>query len=133
MTAAVEYLAETYGGDARTSVRLGGTLTPTRRLALRWLRGQARRLADALDPHPRTGWAPPGTLRRVPAADRDAPGALRGWRASTPCQDEALRRLADGEPFVLLARDASCWYRLTVHPLLVPGPAPPPHFPRTPA
>ena len=53
MTAgAVEYLAETYGGDARSSVFLGGIITPTQRLALRWLRGQARRIADALDPYP---------------------------------------------------------------------------------
>ncbi|WP_436738052.1 hypothetical protein [Streptomyces sp. BBFR102] len=116
----VEYLAETYGGDAGTSVHLGGTIVPTRRLALRWLRGQARRLADALDPHPRTGWAPPGTLRRIPAAVRDAPGALRGWHASTESQDAALRCLADGEPFVFLTQDTACWYRLTAHPLPVP-------------
>ncbi|MER7782784.1 MULTISPECIES: hypothetical protein [Streptomyces] len=123
MTAgAVEYLAETYGGDARSSVFLGGIITPTRRLALRWLRGQARRIADALDPYPYVRWAPPGVLRRVPAADRDAPGALRGWRASTECQDAALHALAAGEPFAFLTHDATCWYRLAVHPL--PGPVP---------
>ncbi|OWA10939.1 hypothetical protein B9W68_13900 [Streptomyces sp. CS227] len=121
MTAgAVEYLAETYGGDARSSVFLGGIITPTRRFALRWLRGQARRIADALDPPPYVRWAPPGPLRRIPAVDRDAPGALRGWRASTECQDAALRALAADEPFAFLTHDATCWYRLTVHPL--PGP-----------
>ncbi|ESP98265.1 Hypothetical protein B591_16789 [Streptomyces sp. GBA 94-10 4N24] len=120
---AVEYLAETYGGDARSSVFLGGIITPTRRLALRWLRGQARRIADALDPYPYVRWAPPGTIRRVPAADRDAPGALRGWQASTGCQDAALRALAADEPFAFLTHDATCWYRLTVHSL--PGPVTP--------
>ncbi|MGG7608667.1 hypothetical protein ACQ5JZ_04430 [Streptomyces sp. ZG43] len=124
MTAgAVEYLAETYGGDAGASVFLGGIITPTRRLALRWLRGQARRIADALDPYPYVRWAPPGALRRVPAADRDAPGALRGWQASTECQDAALHALAAGGPFAFLTHDATCWYRLTVHPL--PGPVTP--------
>lgn len=120
VSGAVEFLAETYGGDDRRAVFLGGTVAPTRRLALRWLRGQALRLAGGLDPAPDVPWAPAGVLRRIPAAARDAPGALRGWAASLERQDDAAQRLAFGEPFVFIARDAAGWYRLTARPLLVP-------------
>lgn len=120
MSGAVEYLAETYGGDGRRSVFLGGTVAPTRRLVLRWLRGQALRLAGGLDPSPDVPWAPAGVLRRIPAAALDAPGALRGWATSVAGQEDAAQRLADGEPFGFLVRDAAGWYRLTARPLLVP-------------
>ncbi|AMM10765.1 hypothetical protein ACH4MU_07465 [Streptomyces albidoflavus] len=120
MSGAVEYLAETYGGDDRRTVFLGGAIAPTRRLVLRWLRDQAFRLAGGLDPAPDVRWAPTGALRRIPAAVLDAPGALRGWAASIEYQDDAGQLLAHGEPFVFTVRDAAGWYRLTAHPLLVP-------------
>ncbi|MEW2705382.1 hypothetical protein AB0948_10240 [Streptomyces koyangensis] len=120
MSGAVEYLAETYGGDGRRTVFLGGAVAPTRRLVLRWLRNQAFRLAGGLDPPPDVPWAPTGTLRRIPAAALDAPGALRGWAASIERQDDAGDRLAHGEPFVFTVTDAAGWYRLTARPLLVP-------------
>ncbi|MFE6716207.1 hypothetical protein ACFVDU_01325 [Streptomyces albidoflavus] len=120
MSGAVEYLAETYGGDDRRTIFLGGTVTPTRRLALRWLRGQALRLAGGLDPPPDAPWAPAGMLRRTPEAALDAPGALRGWAASLERQDDAAQRLAFGDPLAFIARDAFGWYRLTARPLLVP-------------
>ncbi|WTD02964.1 hypothetical protein OH717_10520 [Streptomyces albidoflavus] len=120
MSGAVEYLAETYGGDGRRTVFLGGAVAPTRRLVLRWLRNQAFRLAGGLDPPPDVPWAPTGTLRRIPAAALDAPGALRGWAASIERQDDAGERLAHGEPFVFTVTDAAGWYRLTARPLLVP-------------
>ncbi|MGF0167024.1 hypothetical protein [Streptomyces koyangensis] len=120
VSGAVEYLAETYGGDGRRTVFLGGAVAPTRRLVLRWLRNQAFRLAGGLDPPPDVPWAPTGTLRRIPAAALDAPGALRGWAASIERQDDAGERLAHGEPFVFTVTDAAGWYRLTARPLLVP-------------
>ncbi|MEU6110563.1 hypothetical protein ABZ853_19440 [Streptomyces albidoflavus] len=120
MSGGIEYLAETYGGDDRRTVFLGGTVAPTRRLALRWLRRQAFRLAGGLDPPLDVPWAPTGALRRIPAAALDAPGALRGWAASIEHQDDAGQRLADGEPFVFIVRDTAGWYRLTARPLLVP-------------
>lgn len=60
------YVAESHGGDAARSVRLGGILAPTRRLALRWLRRQAQRFADALDPDPYDPWVPARALYPVP-------------------------------------------------------------------
>lgn len=120
MSGAVEYLSEVYGGDARRAHFLGGTVTPNRRLALRWLRRQALRFSDGLEPSPDVPWAPSGVLRRIPADVRDAPGALRGWAADIEHQDDAAQRLAFGEPFVFIVRDPVGWYQLTARPLLVP-------------
>ncbi|MFJ7997266.1 hypothetical protein ACIQ7D_08965 [Streptomyces sp. NPDC096310] len=45
--------------------------------ALSFLRHQARRIADGLDPAPGAGWIPPGILVPVRAPDPDVPTALR--------------------------------------------------------
>ncbi|WP_406241558.1 hypothetical protein [Streptomyces anulatus] len=121
------YVAESHGGDAARSVRLGGTLAPTRRLALRWLRRQARRFADALDPDPYTAWVPGGALYPVGAAGlRDAPAELRSWATSFREHDYALGRLADGLPYEFVARDATSWYGLVVRPLATAARTPSP-------
>ncbi|MEU3052631.1 hypothetical protein [Streptomyces griseus] len=113
------YVAESHGGDAGRSVRLGGVLVPTRRLALRWLRRQARRFADALDPHPYAPWVPGRALYPVGAAGRrDAPAELRSWVTSFREHDYALGRLADGLPYEFVARDAAAWYGLVMRPLV---------------
>lgn len=113
------YVAESHGGDAARSVRLGGILVPTRRLALRWLRRQARRFADALDPDPYTPWVPGRAMYPVGAAGRrDAPAELRSWAASFREHDYALGRLADGLPYEFVARDAASWYGLVMRPLV---------------
>ncbi|WSU10317.1 hypothetical protein OG245_22420 [Streptomyces sp. NBC_01116] len=122
------YVAESHGGDAARSVRLGGILAPTRRLALRWLRRQARRFADALDPDPYAPWVPAHALYPVPAGGRrDAPAELRSWADSFREHDYALGRLADGLPYEFVARDAASWYGLVMRPLAVAArtPAPP--------
>ncbi|MFE2291053.1 hypothetical protein [Streptomyces sp. NPDC059452] len=128
------YVAESSAGDAARSVRLGGVVAPTRRLALRWLRRQARRFADALDPDPYTSWIPARALHPVadgahaPVADgahhpvargafHDAPAELRAWADSFREHDYALLRLADGLPYEFVARDALAWYGLVVRPL----------------
>ncbi|MFY0509787.1 hypothetical protein ACOMD4_05185 [Streptomyces anulatus] len=112
------YVAESHGGDAARSVRLGGILAPTRRLALRWLRRQAQRLADALDPDPYAPWVPAHALYPVPVAGRcDAPAELRSWASSFREHDYALTRLADGLPYEFVARDAASWYGLVMRPL----------------
>lgn len=129
MSGAVRYLAEVYGGDGARSLWLGGTVAPTRCLALRWLRGQAVRIADGLDPGPDRAWAPPGTLWTTPHA-ADAPTQLRYWAADMGLQETAFRYLADGMPYGFLARDASGWYRLYARPVHVPSaptPAEEPH------
>ncbi|MFH9294259.1 hypothetical protein [Streptomyces sp. NPDC017520] len=112
------YVAESHGGDAARSVRLGGILTPTRRLALRWLMRQARRFADALDPDPYASWVPARALYPVPSGGRrDAPAELRCWADSFREHDYALGRLADGLPYEFVARDAAAWYGLVMRPL----------------
>ncbi|MFJ8842605.1 hypothetical protein ACIRFF_06835 [Streptomyces cyaneofuscatus] len=111
------YVAESRAGDAARSVRLGGVTAPTRRLALRWLRRQARRFADALDPDPYASWVPAGALHPVTRAPRDAPAELRAWAGSLREHDYALLRLADGLPYEFVARDALAWYGLVVRPV----------------
>jgi hypothetical protein len=118
------YVAESHGGDATRSVRLGGVLVPTRRLALRWLRRQARRFADALDPDPGAPWVPARALYPVPGRGRrDVPAELRSWANSFREHDYALGRLADGLPYEFVARDATSWCGLVMRPL---APARPP-------
>ncbi|MER7548994.1 hypothetical protein G3I43_06460 [Streptomyces anulatus] len=120
------YVAESRGGDAARSVRLGGILAPTRRLALRWLRRQAQRFADALDPDPYDPWVPGGALYPVGEAGlRDAPAELRSWVTSFREHDYALGRLADGLPYEFVARDATSWYGLVMRPLAVTARTPP--------
>ncbi|MFI8162592.1 hypothetical protein ACIF6I_25620 [Streptomyces microflavus] len=125
------YVAESSAGDAARSVRLGRITAPTRRLALRWLRRQARRFADALDPDPYAPWVPGRALHPVTGgpglgggarhpltgARPDAPAELRAWADSFREHDYALLRLADGLPYEFVARDALAWYGLVVRPL----------------
>ncbi|MGW9364984.1 hypothetical protein ACWG43_14135 [Streptomyces albidoflavus] len=126
MSGAVRYLAEVYGGDGARSLWLGGTVAPIRCLALRWLRGQAVRIADGLDPDPDSAWAPPGTLWPTTQDSSDAPSQLRSWAADLGVQEAASRCLADGVPYGFLARDASGWYRLYARPVrILSAPTPP--------
>lgn len=120
------YVAESHGGDATRSVQLGGILAPTRRLALRWLRRQAQRFADALDPDPYDPWVPARALYPVPVGGRpDAPAELRSWASSFREHDYALTRLAAGLPYEFVARDALTWYGLVMRPLAVAARTPP--------
>ncbi|MEU4179344.1 hypothetical protein [Streptomyces sp. NPDC026589] len=106
------------------TVRLGGVLAPTRRLALCWLRRQARRFADALDPDPYVPWVPARALYLAPVGGRrDAPAELRSWAGSVREHDYALGRLAEGLPYEFVARDTASWYGLVMRPL-TPAPAP---------
>ncbi|QQZ55848.1 hypothetical protein IFE09_21260 [Streptomyces microflavus] len=111
------YVAESSAGDAARSVRLGCITAPTRRLALRWLRRQARRFADGLDPDSYASWVPGRALHPVTRAPRDAPAELRSWAGSLREHDYALLRLADGLPNEFVARDALAWYGLVVRPV----------------
>ncbi|KLJ03218.1 hypothetical protein ABZ114_23840 [Streptomyces albidoflavus] len=120
MSGAVRYLVEVYGGDGARSLWLGGTLAPTRRLALRWLRGQALRLAEGLDPDPRTTRLPPDTLRPAPRTAEHAPSQLRFWAADLAYAEEATGCLATGYPYRFTAREGPAWYQLTARPLLAP-------------
>lgn len=105
---------------------LGGTLAPTRHLALRWLRGQAHRLADGLDPDPRTAKVSAGALRPVPAYAGDAPAELRRWATGLAEQGRAVEQLGASPTYLFVAREEAAWYLLTARPLLTSPPAPTP-------
>ncbi|MFF3730289.1 hypothetical protein ACFYXM_08205 [Streptomyces sp. NPDC002476] len=112
-------LVEAYAGDGRTALCLGGVPVASPRLALRWLRGQAERLADGLDLNPGTPWTPPYGLQRVPLSIPDAPAELRAWSVDDARQGEALHQLAAGAEFEFITRDEVGWYGLTARPLPV--------------
>ncbi|TQK49780.1 hypothetical protein FBY35_0042 [Streptomyces sp. SLBN-118] len=113
----VTYVAEVSGGDAVTTIYLGGYIAPSRRLALRWLRGQALRCANALDPDPYAEWIPPQALQPVMHTERNAPAELRFWADDNEHQDHAFQQLATGLPYEFLAHDETCWYALTARPV----------------
>ncbi|MBP3077583.1 hypothetical protein KQH42_10400 [Streptomyces sp. CHA1] len=125
----VEYLADACGGSGARSVFLGGIITPTRRLALRWLRRQAHRFADALDPDPRTTRLPARVLLPASSGAEHAPSQLRFWAADLTYAEEAADRLATGYPYCFTAREGPAWYRLTARPLFTA--ARPSHFARS--
>ncbi|WP_432068253.1 hypothetical protein [Streptomyces sp. C10-9-1] len=116
------YVAEVFAGDAVRTVYLGGSVTTTRRLALRWLRGQALRFANALDPSPYAEWLPPEVLQPVTHTASDAPTELRAWARNNEHQDDALRQLTAGSSYEFRARDDACWYALTARPVVTRSP-----------
>ncbi|MFE2938680.1 hypothetical protein ACFXKG_06335 [Streptomyces sp. NPDC059255] len=89
--------------------------------ALSFLRHQARRIADGLDPGPRSRWAPPGTLVPVQALVPDVPAALRSWYHDPRAQKAAQERLLAGTEFALDADDFSGRYTLRALPAPVPA------------
>ncbi|WP_329942501.1 hypothetical protein [Streptomyces sp. BE147] len=109
----VAYVAEltVSAGTAgtRRTVSLGRVTVPNRRLALRWLRRQALRLADAhghLIPPDTTPWTQAiRDVRPVTFHGSDAPEALRAWATDDQCQADALHRLASGPHTLLTVTD----------------------------
>ncbi|MCZ7416902.1 MULTISPECIES: hypothetical protein [unclassified Streptomyces] len=104
--------ATAYALDHARTWRLGVYRTRTARLALRWLRDRATRIADALDPAPGLPWCPPGALSCATGDATEAAETLRAWRDGTAQQDTALAHLADGAVFTLTARDDAAHYVL---------------------
>lgn len=108
------------------------------RLAARWLRAEAYRLARLLSPDPATL-----SLRDAPliTAGPDSPcpdAELRAWADSDHAYEHALRSLATGRAFVFTVTDYDARYSLRVYPLPTRRQAPPqapvparcpPHFP----
>ncbi len=130
-----EVVAEGPVNGTTVAVSLGRLTAPNRRLALRWLREQARRVADGLDPDPGVRWAPAGTLGRVPEGLSDAPTELRRWCEDEERQRAASDRLAEGLPFHLTVSDHTGSYALRAWPVGVVAPvidvSPPPRARRT--
>ncbi|MBT2401288.1 hypothetical protein [Streptomyces sp. ISL-100] len=80
---------------------LNGYQAKSPRLAVRWMRDQALRVADLMDPDLSTPWLfTPGArfspLREVPADRPDAPQDLRNWHSDYNGQAVAMETLARG-------------------------------------
>ncbi|SFD43596.1 hypothetical protein [Streptomyces aidingensis] len=106
---------------------LGGYRAGTPRLALRWLRGQARRLSDALDPHPwRGGPFPAEALYRCDPQAPNPGRVFREWMDDLPCHERQLAALVAGRHISVTARvpdrvggrwDAEVTYALSCRPI----------------
>lgn len=102
----VLYAAEVTATTGRRAISLGRVTLPNRRLALRWLRRQAHRLADGLvapEPRPSTGF-------RSPAV----PDGLRAWAEDPDQQDHAMARLAAGGSDALTVLDPAAGLLVTL-------------------
>lgn len=106
------------------AVLLGRHEAPSRRLVLCWLREQARRIADGLDPDPAVHWAGDGTLVHLPGQPADVPTELRRWCEDGERQEAASARLAEGLSFRLTTADHTGTYALRAWPVGVTSPRP---------
>jgi hypothetical protein len=128
--------------DAEGEWMLGGHRSATPGQALRWLRGQARRLADALDPIPGRGPFPAGSLRQLGPGAPNPGRIFREWAADLPFQRLQLAALANGRHISVNAGgpdrvsgrgDANVYYSLSCRPIALDFPtdrraaAPPQH------
>lgn len=120
-----EVTAEGPAGGKLVCVKLWSTSAGSRRLALRWLRHQARHIADGLDPDPHAWWVSdaPGALAQLPELRTDVPTALRRWESDDQAHEDALAQLATGSPVAFTVSD--CWGRYTLAIWPVSGSAAP--------
>ncbi|MFJ5223689.1 hypothetical protein [Streptomyces sp. NPDC088400] len=101
---------------------LGSIRTNSPDFALRWLREQARRIADGLDPEPWTAHQlQEPVVHRLPAGLRDVPTELRQWCVDADAQEAAWGRLVRGAPVTVTVSDHTGYYALTVRPVPVPA------------
>ncbi|MFD5895921.1 hypothetical protein [Streptomyces sp. NPDC060366] len=113
---------EVYGRGQTAAFVLGTFSTISPKLALRWLSGEAERIADRLDPDPkRSAWVKPWMCVN-PAPIPDGPTELRFW-AEDPDEHQAARdQLKEGAPLSVVIPDNGCRFTLTVWPVAVPPP-----------
>ncbi|MCS0637038.1 hypothetical protein NX801_15475 [Streptomyces sp. LP05-1] len=106
-----------YGTGRTTRYVLGTWWTLSPVLALRWLGGQALRIADRLDPEPGVpgGWVTEG-MRRPVVPVPDCPTELRVWAGDVDEQRFARKCLRAGRPLVVAVPDADCRYTLSIRP-----------------
>ncbi|MFI1888700.1 hypothetical protein [Streptomyces jumonjinensis] len=99
----------------------GGKLAESPRLAVRWLAGQAVRLADLMEPHPLMPWLSenPGAIREVGDAESEsqAPEELRAWESDSEELGAAMKMLVEGEFFRLVVSDDGMVINLTARPM----------------
>ncbi|WP_323137820.1 hypothetical protein [Streptomyces sp. NBC_01433] len=117
--AGTDYVAEiTVTTGTRRPVSLGRITAPNRRLALRWLRRQALRLADGhghLISPDTTPWTRAGNdVRPVTFHGSDAPESLRAWAADDQRQADALHQMESGPGTLLTVTDPAVGLHLTL-------------------
>lgn len=115
-----------YPLDASRPILLATYRVPTARQALRRLRTQAYRIANALDPQPsyRPG---PVFSQRENSQPCDPAATFRRWLADDRAQTHDLGQLLAGGRVSVLARDIDALYVLTAH--AIPSRPRVPHLP----
>ncbi|WP_323137861.1 hypothetical protein [Streptomyces sp. NBC_01433] len=117
--AGTDYVAEvTVSAGTRRAVPIGRVTVPNRRLALRWLRRQALRLADGHghpEPPDTTPWTrAKNDVRPVTFHSSDAPENLRAWATDDQRQTDALRHLETGPGTLLTVTDPAVGLHVTL-------------------
>lgn len=107
--------------DHSAAIVLGCSPVRNRRLALRWMRGQAQRVVRALDPDPSDWWVANAPLHQVDTSFHapDPAEALRVWVADAWEHDAVMRVLNRGQPYSLTVYDQSAYYSLSARPASV--------------
>ncbi|SFC55607.1 hypothetical protein SAMN05421773_10479 [Streptomyces aidingensis] len=107
---------------------LSGYRANSPRLAVRWLRGQAARLANALDPKPGIGPIPPECLWEIGPSSPNPGRIFREWMEDFRYQGTQMETLAAGRPISVNAGgpdrifgfcDADVFYSLSARPIAV--------------
>ncbi|MFE7276010.1 hypothetical protein [Streptomyces sp. NPDC057623] len=93
------------------------------RLATRWLRAQAYRLARLLSPDPEAVFLQDTSLVTTQPDVPRPDGELRAWADNDQAYEHALRALATGRAFVFTVTDYDARYSLRVYPLPTRRPA----------
>ena len=102
------------------SYMLGNSLDTSSRLAVRWLRGEARRVADLMDIPPNAPWLQGISPRPLTAlGDWGAAQALRIWAADELQYSEAMSTLTEGSMFQLCVHDEGLGITLSARPMPV--------------
>ncbi|MEE1929255.1 hypothetical protein V1J52_13885 [Streptomyces sp. TRM 70351] len=113
-----------YGTGESVPYVLGTFPTISPVLALRWLRSQALRIADRLDPDPqRSAWVRP-FMRRPSVPAPDCPTGLRAWVAEPDGERMARAHVKAGHPLCVAFPDEDCTYTLSVWPVHLPADEP---------
>lgn len=104
-------------------ILLRGSHTTSPRSAVRWLRSEANRLANLMDPPLDAPWLSGiGSgipLMVVTGEERDAPEELRGWAADLTSQASTMRLLAEGNLFHFRTHDGQTGVSLSARPMPV--------------
>ncbi|MFJ6566880.1 hypothetical protein ACIQNU_05635 [Streptomyces sp. NPDC091292] len=118
-----------YGTSEAAQYVLGTFQTISPILALRWLQGEALRIADRLDPDPtHSPWVQPA-MRTAIVPVPDCPTDLRVWAEDPEEQRAARDHIKAGHPLFVKVPDADCTYTLCVWPVRLPAGEPEPGLP----